>query len=218
MSSPALLPAAAAMQGWMYLGWACVLLFVFARLSRGMQAGVRLMLGALVVLWCWLPGEMGATHWLGLAFQLPSVLLVVLCFRGVLVEVGRSGSGPQGVVGGESREQTYWPGLLVLVVLGWLLLLDTVALLPFSLYAWGFTPAAAGLTTLLALLPWLWGHGKLPGLPSVRLLALVIAVTAVLKLPTGNVWDAWLDPWLWLALHVFAFKKWRARGKVRTAA
>jgi hypothetical protein len=94
---------------------------------------------------------------------------------------------------------------LVLLVLGWLLLLDTAALLPFSLYAWGFTPAAVAVTTALALLPWLGGRGKLAFVPSVYLLALVVAVMVVLRLPTGNVWDAWLDPWLWVALHVLAF-------------
>jgi hypothetical protein len=209
MSSSALLPAVAAMQPWMHIGWASVLLFVFARLSRGIDSGARLVLGVLVVLWCLLPGVWGATHWLGLAFQLPSVLLVALCFRGVLDEVNSPGAG---------HDQTYWPGLLALLALGWLLLLDTAALLPFSLYAWGFTPAAAGLTTLLALLPWLVGHGKLAGLPSVSLLGMVIAVTALLKLPTGNVWDAWLDPWLWIALHVIAFRALRARLTPRTAS
>jgi hypothetical protein len=28
---------------------------------------------------------------------------------------------------------------------------------------------------------------------------------ALLRLPSGNVWDAVLDPWLWLAAHVVGF-------------
>jgi hypothetical protein len=149
---------------------------------------------------------MGATHWLGLAFQLPSVLLVALCLQGVVVEVRHLRAGPLAVANGSrSGAQVYWPGLLVLLVLGWLLLLDTAALLPFSLYAWGFTPAAVAVTTALALLPWLGGRGKLAFVPSVYLLALVVAVMVVFRLPSGNVWDAWMDPWLWVALHVLAF-------------
>jgi hypothetical protein len=27
----------------------------------------------------------------------------------------------------------------------------------------------------------------------------------VLRLPSGNVWDALLDPWLWIVLHVSVF-------------
>jgi hypothetical protein len=35
----------------------------------------------------------------------------------------------------------------------------------------------------------------------------VLAAYVLLRLPTGNVWDAVLDPFVWLALHV---QLWRA--------
>jgi hypothetical protein len=38
----------------------------------------------------------------------------------------------------------------------------------------------------------------------------VLAVYVLLRLPTGNVWDALLDPFVWLALHVQLWRTWRA--------
>jgi hypothetical protein len=35
----------------------------------------------------------------------------------------------------------------------------------------------------------------------------VLAVFVLLRLPTGNLWDALLDPWLWVALHVLALRR-----------
>jgi hypothetical protein len=91
-----------------------------------------------------------------------------------------------------------WYGLCAL---GWCLTLDTLNLWPHgwdvSLYAWGFSAAAlwlsAGMVLVLACYQWgawVW--------QSVVLLALY----AVLRWPTGNMWDAWLDPAVWLCAHV----------------
>jgi hypothetical protein len=44
-------------------------------------------------------------------------------------------------------------------------------------------------------------------LPPVLLVG-VLLVHVVLRLPTGNVWDALLDPWLWAALQL----AWLPRG------
>jgi len=38
----------------------------------------------------------------------------------------------------------------------------------------------------------------------------VLAAYVLLRLPTGNVWDAVLDPFVWLALHVQLWRTWRA--------
>jgi hypothetical protein len=38
--------------------------------------------------------------------------------------------------------------------------------------------------------------------PQCVLVALVLIAYAGLRLPTGNLWDALLDPWLWVALQV----------------
>jgi len=37
----------------------------------------------------------------------------------------------------------------------------------------------------------------------------VLAAYVLLRLPTGNVWDAVLDPFVWLALHVQLWRTWR---------
>ena len=34
---------------------------------------------------------------------------------------------------------------------------------------------------------------------------------AVFRLPSGNLWDAVLDPWLWLVLHIVAVRGWVRR-------
>jgi hypothetical protein len=43
----------------------------------------------------------------------------------------------------------------------------------------------------------------------IPLVAMAVMAFVVLRLPTGNAWDALLDPWLWVALHVMAFRAWR---------
>jgi hypothetical protein len=91
------------------------------------------------------------------------------------------------------------------VVLGWLLLLDTLALVPMQLYAWGFSPWSAGVALLLGLLPWIFQG--ISGLRSAGgLIVLAVVVFTLLRLPTGNVWDALLDPWLWVVLHVYLLR------------
>jgi len=46
-------------------------------------------------------------------------------------------------------------------------------------------------------------------------LLLLAAVFALTRLPSGNLWDALLDPWLWLALHGVLLRQlwlwWRQR-------
>ena len=205
MNTTPLLPDAFALQLWLNLGWASVLLYGFLRFSRGLVIGLRAVLALMLVAWCWWPGTLGATHWLGLAFQSPSALLVGLCLHGIYTEYRRwRAPSAQGNAAGEVTGCGPMIGLLL--VTGWLLLLDTVALLPFGLYAWGFEPVAVGLTTFLALLPWLWWRGKLPAAGKLVLVVFVVLVLVALRLPTGNVWDAWLDPWLWVFLHVYAIR------------
>jgi hypothetical protein len=105
------------------------------------------------------------------------------------------------------------------VLLGWALLLDSLALLPVQLYAWGFSPAAVGLVLLAGLVPWAIGAGKRPlGRSREWVVPVAVLVFVVLRLPTGNVWDAVLDPWLWLVLHVFAARELRRRWRRYGAA
>jgi hypothetical protein len=87
--------------------------------------------------------------------------------------------------------------LLLGVVLGWVLLLDALAWFPVSIYAWGFGSAAVALALLAAALLWLLSGSR----ATVSLLA-VLALFVLTRAPSGNLWDALLDPLLWLALQI----------------
>ena len=91
------------------------------------------------------------------------------------------------------------------VLVGWALLLDTFALLPMQLYAWGFSPVAVALVVFGALLPWL--AGRSPRHSRWWMLPVALLVFVAVRLPSGNVWDAVLDPWLWVALHIYLVRR-----------
>ena len=166
----------------------------WSRSPRWAQLG---WVGLMLVSVC-LSGQWTPSFWLGLAFQSPSVMTTALL---LWVSVHLLWPGvfhrPDPV-----QVQALWRLGLGAVVLGWVLLLDTFALWPFSLYAFGFSPAAVLVVALCAVAPWVMSQVKNTwGMPLV-LLGGVLLVHVVLRLPTGNVWDALLDPWLWAALQV----------------
>lgn len=190
-----LLPALWLDRGYLALAWGVVLaaLGVVGLRWRGLaQArGVARWLPVLLLIWALLPGSVSPAYWLGLAFRAPSMLTTLLC-AGLLLT--------------HYRAQSRWPLSLaglrtvapVLVLAGWLLLLDAFAVWPTSLYALGYAPAMFALLLLLGLLPWTLRGAA--GLSVVLTGALLLHL--VLRLPTGNVWDVLLDPWLWLLLQV----------------
>ena len=57
----------------------------------------------------------------------------------------------------------------------------------------------------VALVPWVVVSTTNHSQRSLRLWVVPTAVVAFAasRLPSGNVWDAVLDPWLWLALHAY---------------
>ncbi|MFZ4478365.1 MAG: hypothetical protein ACOYNZ_00580 [Rhodoferax sp.] len=189
-----LLPRPGAFWLSMHLGWAVVLgsgtLLIGARLAPAF----RLSLGLLVMLWSLWPGPASPAHWLGLAFQSPSLMTVVLCLVWVL-QGARRQRRTEGLTDFGSGAPAILP--LLGIALGWLLLLDTMALLPFTIYPSGFGGGAVAVALAVAALLWLvLGSGA-----SVLPLA-VLALFVLSRLPTGNVWDALLDPWLWLVLQI----------------
>lgn len=176
------------------LAWGLLLACVVSWLLRRREVrDQRLLQGLPLVflLWCLWPGEWSPTFWLRLAFRAPSLTVGLLC-AWVLLSHYR----PQSIRSVPFDELRAWA--LAPVLLGWLLLLDTFAFWPESLYSWGFAPLALGALLLLGLLPWLlWGAWALSGLVLSALLLYVL-----LRLPTGNVWDVLIDPWLWVALQL----------------
>jgi hypothetical protein len=103
-------------------------------------------------------------------------------------------------------------------VLGWMLLLDTLAWLPVSVYAWGFGSAALGAVAVFVTLLWVVSgtagvNRMAPGLVGPVPILCVLTLFVLTRLPTGNLWDALIDPWLWIALQVgwliSAVRRWR---------
>jgi hypothetical protein len=188
-----LLPAPGVARVYLSVGWALVLAGLSVMLLQRRVADRRVTQGLplLLALVCLLPGVDSPAYWLGLAFRAPSLLSTLLC---ALVLLGHY--RPQLAVSAGFDELRRWAPAFVL--LGWVLLLDTLALSPFSLYALGFAPLALGAAVLLGLLPWLLRGAW-------RLSALIVtscALYVILRLPSGNVWDALLDPWLWLVVQM----------------
>jgi hypothetical protein len=200
MDTP-VLPSGVVMRVWLSLAWSVVLASGVAWLGRVSRwpcrwsNSSRAAATVLAALSCWLPGPYFPAHWLGLAFQSPSISTVWLCALTLWV--------PRGVPAA-SRAAYWFAGCMV--AFGWLLLLDALALLPVQLYAWGFSAAAIGGAMFVAMLPWACqpkGQGARSLKPWAILAPCSVLVFVALRLPTGNVWDALLDPWLWGALHLF---------------
>lgn len=190
------------------LCWGIVLASLAVWLARRWPPRVQWGLSGVLLVWSLWPGPASPAHWLGLAFQAPSLTTALIC----LVWAGTRLT-PAAAWRELDREQALalhragWAGM----ALGWLLLLDTFALFPGSLYSAGFSPAAVGLAAMAAGLPWVVFGPRHPARAVSMLLGAVVMIFVLLRLPTGNLWDALLDPWLWLALHLL----WLFRGARR---
>ena len=198
----AALPALAVQQWFRPLAWGVVVAWLLLQAlqwwqaRRGATVSGQTVLGvlALVVGSMVLPGGASAAYWLGLAFQQPSLASVVLCGGSMLQMLRKRASS-------EPNHAWQMTVAVVAVVLGWVLLLDSFALFGPSIYAWGFSPAAVLALAMAACLPWLVASTSQAPLLRWGLPLLVLTFVAT-RLPTGNVWDAVLDPWLWGAAHL----------------
>lgn len=199
-----LLPAPLVFRFYLDLAWGLVLAaMALPALARWAprHEHLKFWLPPVLLLWCLLPGALSPAYWLGLALRAPSGLLAGLCAWVLLRHYRPQTSGPAPL---QVLRTWTWP----LVALGWVLLLDTFALLPLSLYAWGFAPLTLGVLLALGLLPaLLQGRYPMSGLWVAVLLFYVL-----LRLPTGNVWDAVLDPALWFWLQVNALRRLRRKA------
>ena len=211
-SASPLFPTMWVMQWALGLSWSVVLAWLGASVvgqwsqRKPLQGGVALGLA----FWSWIPGPYAPVHWLGLAFQTPSLVTVLLC--AVLLRARFSSARTSKLY----PEPTHRASLTLVslgVLAGWALLLDTFAWLPVQLYQWGFSPAAPALVLLVVLVPWVIGRGEKKAGITVWVAPLAILLFVVLRLPTGNLWDAVLDPWLWIALHVVAVRCYSVRGR-----
>ena len=179
--------------------WAIVLVCGAWLLSSKLQRPYRLLFCFGIMVWTLIPGSTSPAYWLGLAFQAPSLMSAVLglvwLVRGLTIS---------------SRPLMGDRCLRIFVVLGgvlgWVLLLDTLALLPVSVYAWGFSSAALGVVAVITALLWVVlggapGNVAASGAVGPVLVLSVLVLFVVTRLPSGNLWDALIDPLLWLGLQ-----------------
>lgn len=199
----AVLPQAVFLPLWVKLSWALVASAVVLRLTYACKP--TLWPAAVVAVVMLLPRTDVLSGYLALAFQTPSLVLVawaLWCWADVLQLRGPMVTTPL-------------PVALLGVLLGWALVLDTLNYWPTffnpQLYALGFD--AAGLWGVLATAAAVLLWTEVPRRWVLSAVA-VLAVYVLLRLPTGNVWDAVLDPFVWLALHVQLWRTWRASRAV----
>lgn len=189
----------------MALGWATVLAFLGAGLAARCRLGWRRLLAGGLALWALIPGVFSVTYWLGLAFHAPSISAVLVCgvcLKSQLWPVSASLQRSQSA--GIAR--WWWAGAGVLM--GYLLVFDTFAQMPLQLYAWGFRTQTVVLLLFLASLPWMLCGARCGR--SAWLVPLALLVFVLTRLPTGNVWDALIDPWLWVGLQLLLLQAgWR---------
>ncbi len=178
--------------------WGIVLAACVMHLCQIRWPKLRIKMAILVVIWTMWPGPVSPSYWLALAFQMPSLMSVLLCAVWIMQMTTGHTSEIKNV-------PKLWPGHVALglgVVLGWVLLVDMLAWWPVSIYAWGFGTPALALVCAATWLLWLvsgsdWGEQR-----ATLYVAGVVVVYALTRLPSGNLWDALLDPWLWLVLQV----------------
>jgi hypothetical protein len=215
-ASASITPSLSMLSIGMHLGWALTLgagAVFLLRTAKVTNVTSRRIVALLIVLLCLLPNEWSPSWWLGLAFQTPSLTLQGLCGL-YLFQHLRTQPGTTTPLSGSTTAplQARWPlGLLLIAIIaGWVLALDTFAVFDIALYAIGFTPyavlAAFFFSCLLQLISARSGHSE--NTRHYRELASIVLIAAAIhvlfRLPTGNLWDALLDPWLWIMAHGLA--------------
>ena len=135
-----------------------------------------------------LPGAASPAWHLGLAFQYPSGLLLGFCLVRLHAHWRGAPAAPLMPV----------PAAALLAVVGGFLYLDAVGLLARGAYYAGFGPDAAPLAALLlacaCALAAARGHWR----PQACAMLAAVLLFSLARLPTGNLWDAVLDPLLWV--------------------
>ena len=216
------LPGLDAMRWGLHLLWALVLACGALRLAGRRRLGLRWpwAVAALVAAATVVPTGFSPAYWLGLAFQSPSLTTGVLC--GALVArwwgwagLGRVGPAVEPEAAAQQTSGVWFYIVGAAVLSGWVLGFDAWAGLGLSasVYGYGFSPAAIALVAAVALLPWVLGTRRTGARALPFEVAVVLAVLLLFvftRLPNGNLWDALLDPWLWVVLQV---RWWIALGR-----
>ena len=190
------------------LGWAIVCATVACALWRGAAPLGRLALAAIMaaaLALMALPGNLSPAWYLGLAFQYPSGLLVGCCVLRLFERwhgIRRSQAMPQTLAG-------------LLAGAGTLLYLDAMGVLTRGFYYAGFGGSSAPIVAVAAAVACAFAilraqAGNAARGPAMAILGAIV-LFSVLRLPTGNLWDALLDPllfgWALVALVAGALRR-----------
>jgi hypothetical protein len=156
----------------------------------------------------WLPGAASAAYWLGLMFQYPSVMLVACLVlplalpgpnRRAAAQLSAATPPPS-----DDRAQARGPHMpmnsrfaLVLALGGAWLYADSCGWLNTGLYALGFDPRWGPAAALFAGAWAVWALRSVALRGTGLVVLACVVVFCLTRLPSGNLFDAFLDPWLW---------------------
>jgi len=190
------------------LAWGIVLLaLVAALIPSGWRHG-RHVLGAAaagLALLMALPGSLSPAWGLGLGFQYPSGLLVGCCLLGLHARWRKE---PVPVMMSVSLAAP-------LAIAGAALYLDAIGLLAQGYYYAAFGPVGAPLLALLGVAGCALAIARGKGRGHALVLLGALLLYTLLRLPSGNLWDAIVDPLLW-AWAVVALVRHGVRRHVRS--
>lgn len=199
------LPEAAIQRWGLYAAWSLVLGSLTFVLCTKYNFRWRAWVVTAIAVWSLWQGPESPSYWLGLAFQSPSLMSVALCFTWAMQSLQCPTLKAQG------SDSKLWPSMVLAsagILLGWLLLGDMLAWWPVSIYAWGFGTPALVLACALAFFLWCVSGARIVGKTFTLGFTLVLLMFVLTRLPSGNLWDALLDPWLWLMLQVSGVLAW----------
>jgi len=200
-----LLPVSTSLFLALKIEWAIVMTGALIFILSSQSIKIKKYAALLVVIFSFLPNQFSFSYWLGLAFQMPSIASVLLSS----IFLNRIFATTIKTTSSEGRARKNWTNIQACagVILGYLLLLDTFAKLPFHLYNFGFSPISLIIVAIFLLLPALLLSNSFLGFLKANIFIISgILVFLFARLPTGNVWDAVLDPWLWLILHIYLLR------------
>lgn len=156
---------------------------VFPQLAQRSKAIVAITVAIVMAL----PGAASPAYWLTLIFQYPSGLLAGYS----LVALGARWAG-------RPVDFSLHPAFaLVLTLVGAALYLDAFGVLAWGLYYRGFDADAAMLLAVAASVAGAAAVLTRRAVSGGAALLAAVLLFSLLRLPTGNLWDALLDPLLW---------------------
>jgi hypothetical protein len=207
------LPAPTLQALYLDAGWAIVLaalaLLPLGRHGTRPRAVLVACVGAAVAVS--LPAPWSPSFWLGMAFQYPSLMLVALAALALLRRLQGGGAARSGRARADASPLLSPLPAATLAALALALYAGTFAFVPYDPYALGYERfSGPAIATVLVVL---WAALDRRSAPACLALAAAAALHAATRLPSGNAWDALLDPFLaaWAAFVVLCAVRERLR-------